>query len=66
MSVLYEIRMKIEKTIQQKKLDEHQIRGAIGLRCGLLLNFITPDTPDDPAAVERLKRAVLDVLKVQV
>lgn len=64
MGALYDARVKIEATIKEKKLSESQVKGAIGLKSGVLLALIRPDTPDDAAKLERLKAAAREVLQI--
>jgi hypothetical protein len=61
---LYDAKAKIEATIQEKNLSESQVKGAIGLKSGVLLALIRPDTPDDAAKLERLKAAAREVLQI--
>ncbi len=62
MGTLYDAKVRIEKFIEQKKLDPFQTKGAIGLRAGILLGFLRPDTPDDNVTMEKLKNAVREIL----
>ena len=62
MSALYDIRILIENKINADHLDAAEVKGKISLRAGKLLAFITPNTPDDPVAVAKLKQAAKDVL----
>ena len=62
MGALYETKVMIDKIIEQKKLDPFQTKGAIGLRAGILLGFLRPDTPDDNITMEKLKNAVREIL----
>lgn len=64
MSQLYDVKLAIEKKIQQDKLDKAAILGKIGLKSGKVLAFIKPDTPDDPDAVAKLKNAVKEILNL--
>jgi hypothetical protein len=66
MSVLYELREKIDKAIEQRKLDGAAVRGKIGLQAGFMLSFISPSTPDDPAKIEKLKKAIAAVMNVNL
>ncbi len=56
----------IEKIIKERKLDEFQTKGQIGLKAGLMITFIKPDTPDDINKIAALKKAVKEVLGVQL
>ncbi|MBI5893414.1 MAG: hypothetical protein HZB79_07170, partial [Deltaproteobacteria bacterium] len=43
-----------------------QTKGAIGLRAGVLLGFLKPDTPDDNTTMEKLKNAVKEILNESI
>ncbi|MFY9682860.1 MAG: hypothetical protein WA416_04910 [Candidatus Sulfotelmatobacter sp.] len=64
MSQLYDLKMLIEEKIKSDGLDAMDVKGKIGLRSGRMLAFINATTPDDPAAVAKLRQAVKDVLNV--
>jgi hypothetical protein len=63
---LFEAVQKIDAAITQKNLDRADMRGKIGLKAGVLLAVLKADTPDDPAKLEKLRRAAQDVLGIQV
>jgi hypothetical protein len=63
-SQLNDMKLKIEKKIQTDGLDAKDIKGKIGLKSGKLLAFITPTTPDDPAAITKLRQAAKEVLNL--
>jgi hypothetical protein len=65
-SQIYEIKLRIEEKIKKDKLDENEVKGKIGLKAGKLLAFITAGTPDDPAAVAKLKAAAKEVLNLSL
>jgi hypothetical protein len=65
-SQLHELKLRIEEKIKADGLDETAVKGKIGLRAGKLLAFITPSTPDDPAAVAKLKAAAKAVLDLNL
>jgi hypothetical protein len=62
MGSLYDARLKIEKIIDSKKLDNFKTKGAIGLRSGVLIGFLKPGTPDDNAKLQKLREATQEVL----
>jgi hypothetical protein len=66
MSVLYDLRVKIDKTIEERKLDGAAIKGKIALQAGFLLSLVSASTPDDPIKLEKLKKAARDVLQLKV
>ena len=63
-SQLNALKLRIEEKIRADKLDEAAVKGKIGLRSGKLLAFITPTTPDDPAAIAKLKAAAKEILNI--
>jgi len=65
-SQLYDLRMLIEAKIKTSGLDVADTKGKIGLRAGKLLGFISPSTPDDPAAIAKLKLAAKEVLNLNL
>jgi hypothetical protein len=65
-SVLYELKVKIEEKIKADGLDAAQVRGEIGLRTGRLLALISPSTADDPVVVATFRQAAHDLLKIRL
>lgn len=63
-SQLYDLKLLVETQIASKGLDPAEIRGKIGLKSGRLLSFISATTPDDAAAVAKLRQAIKDVLNI--
>ncbi len=66
MGQLYDAKLKLEKLIEQKKLDGAETKGKLSLRSGLLFALIRPDTPDDPAKLEKLRKAARQLLNVDL
>jgi hypothetical protein len=64
MGQLYDLKVLIENKIKTGGLDATEVKGKIALRSGRMLVLIAPSTPDDPAAVAKLKQAVKDVLNI--
>jgi hypothetical protein len=65
-SQLHDLKLRIEEKIKADGLDPVAVRGKVGLRAGKLLAFITPDTPDDPAVVTKLKAAAKEILNLSL
>jgi hypothetical protein len=63
-SQLYDLRVSIENKIKADGLDATEVKGKIGLRSGRILALISPNTPDDLAAVAKLRQAAKDVLNI--
>lgn len=66
MGKLYDTKVAIQKVIDQRGLDSPKVCGSICLKAGLLLALVKPETPDDPAKLEKLKSAGKDVLGVSL
>jgi hypothetical protein len=66
MGQLYDAKVKLEKIIEQKKLDGAETKGKLSLKSGILFALVRPDTPDDAAKLEKLRAAVRQVLKVEI
>lgn len=64
MGQLFDVKQKIESVIAEKKLDAVQVRGAIGLKTGILLNLVNASTPDDETKLGKLRAAVKEVLGI--
>jgi len=64
MGRLFDAKQKIESAIADKKLDAVQVKGAIGLRTGILLNLISASTPDDETKITKLRSAAQEVLGI--
>jgi len=65
MGVLFNIKTKVDKCIDEKKLDGAVVRGKIALQTGFLLALINQATPDDPAKIEKLRKAAESVLQTK-
>lgn len=66
MGKLYDAKMMIQKVIEQRSLDMASTNGSIGLKAGVLLALVKPETPDDPVKIEKLKSAAKEVLGITV
>jgi hypothetical protein len=64
MAALYDLKVKIDKTIEEKKLDGVATRGKIALQTGSLLSLVSANTPDDPVKLDKLRKAVAAVLQL--
>ena len=62
MGKLYDARIKIERIIEEKKLDPFLTKGKVGLKAGLVITALSQDTPDDDVKLEKLKAAVKEVI----
>ena len=66
MGQLYDAKVKLEKIIEQKKLDGAETKGKLSLKSGLLFALIRPETPDDAVKLDKLRAAVRNVLGVEI
>jgi hypothetical protein len=66
MGILYDLKLKAESIIAERKLDPIKCLGQIGLKAGFMLPFIKDSTPDDPAKIDTLKKAIKAVLDADV
>lgn len=64
MSQIYDLRLRIEEKIKADGLNAMEIKGQIGLKSGRLLALISPNTPDDPVGLAKLRQAAKDVLHI--
>ena len=66
MSVLADMKLRIEEKIKADGLDAKEVKGKIGLRSGKLFAFISASTPDDPDTIARLRQAAKEVLNLNL
>ncbi len=66
MGVLYDLKGKIDKLIADKQLDGAAVRGKIALQAGFLLSLVSASTPDDPAKIDKLRKAAESVMQVKL
>jgi hypothetical protein len=60
-SQLYDLKVKIEEKINSSGVDPKEVKGKLGLRSGILLSLINPNTPE---TIAKLKQAAKEVLNV--
>ena len=65
MGVLFNLRTKVDKYIDEKKLDGAVVRGKIALQTGFLLALVSAASPDDPVKIEKLRKAAESVLQTK-
>jgi len=66
MAALYDLKVEIDKAIEERKLDSVSTRGKLALQAGFMLSLISPATPDDPDKLDRLKKAAATVLQLKL
>lgn len=66
MGKLYDAKARLEQVIRDRGLDASRLLGKISLRSGTLLALVLPDTPDDPAKLERLRAAAKELLSIDL
>jgi hypothetical protein len=65
MGVLFNLKTKVDKCIDEKKLDAAAVRGKIALQTGFILSLITPTSADDPVKIEKLRKAAESILQTK-
>jgi len=65
-SLLYEMKLRVEAKIKENNLDASIIKGKIGLRSGMLFAFINANTADKPEAIAKFRSAVKEVLNLHL
>jgi len=66
MGKLYDARVKLERAITDKRLEEFRVKGKLGLQSGLLIATIAPTTPDDDAKLARLRAAAREFYDIDL
>lgn len=66
MSAIYDAKVKVERIIRERRLNEADTKGKLSLKAGVLLAFIRPDSPDDPERLAKLRAAAREVLQVDL
>lgn len=64
MGVLYDMKKRVEEKILAEKLDAMDIKGKLGLKTGMLIALISPNTPDNPDSVAKFRIAAKEVLNL--
>jgi predicted regulator of Ras-like GTPase activity (Roadblock/LC7/MglB family) len=59
---LHEMVQRIDALIAHRGLDRFKVRGEIAIRAGFALDFVDPDTLDEPETISRLAAAASAVL----
>jgi hypothetical protein len=63
-SLLYEMKMRVEEKIKADGLDSAAIKGRIGLRTGMLFSMISASTPDNPDSIAKFRIAANELLNL--
>ena len=66
MGKMLEYRTLIEDKTKNMGAEAFKVKGAIGLKAGIMILSIDANTPDDPAIVQAMKTAIKEVLGVTV
>ncbi|MDD5772063.1 MAG: hypothetical protein PHX78_01190 [bacterium] len=64
MGILFDLKKKIDDTININNMDKSKIKGLLVLKTGFSLAPIKEDTPDDPEKIEKLKKAIAEILHI--
>lgn len=65
-SQLYDLKLRVEEKIKADQLDAMNIKGKIGLKSGMLFALISPNTPDNPEAINKFKKAAKEILNLNL
>jgi hypothetical protein len=63
-SLLHEMKIRVEEKIKADGLDSAAVRGMIGLRTGMLFSLISANTPDNPESIAKFKVAAQELLNL--
>jgi hypothetical protein len=66
MSQTYEAKVRLERIIQERRLNEAEVKGKLSLKAGMLLAFVRPDSADDPEKLAKLRAAARELLHVEI
>lgn len=64
MGILYDMKLRVEETIETRKLDAMDIKGKMGLKTGMLIALISPHTPDNPESIAKFRVAAKEILNL--
>lgn len=64
MSLLYEMRTRVEEKIKADGLDPMAIKGKLGLKTGMLIALISANTPDNPESIAKFRIAAKEILNL--
>ena len=64
MSLLYEMKIRVEEKIKSDGLDAMDVRGKLGLKSGLLISLISVNSPDNPETLAKFRNAAKEVLNI--
>jgi hypothetical protein len=63
-SLLYEMKIRVEEKIKADGLDAMEVKGKLGLKSGMLISLITLKTPDNPETIAKFKSAAKEILNI--
>lgn len=66
MSLLYEMKMRVEEKIKTDNLDAMAVKGKLGLKTGMLIALISANTPDKPESIAKFKLAAKEILNLSL
>jgi hypothetical protein len=66
MSQTYEAKVRLERIIQERRLNEAEVKGKLSLKAGMLLAFVKPDSPDEPEKLAKLRAAARELLHADI
>ena len=66
MGQLFDGRSKLDQIIHERKLDQTEVYGKIGLKAGFLISSIKAQTADDDVKLQKLRLAVQEIVHVEL
>jgi hypothetical protein len=63
-SLLYEMKIRVEEKIRADGLDAMDVKGKLGLKSGMLIALISASTPDHPEKIAKFKSAAKEILNL--
>ena len=66
MGQLHDLKLKLDRLIADRSLDPAETMGRLSLKSGVLVSLLHEGSPDDPAKLEKLRKAAKAVLGVEL
>lgn len=66
MSLIYEMKIRVEERIKADGLDAMDVKGKLGLKSGMLISLISANTPDHPETIAKFKSAAKEILNMNL
>jgi hypothetical protein len=63
-SLLYEMKIRVEEKIKTDGLDAMDVKGKLGLKSGILISLIHAGSPDNPETIAKFRIAAKEILDI--